>query len=105
MYGRKLLSLLKWYCKVKVGGRTFTVPKLTLPNADPATETLCSVVPNIASKAILSVIKYLISNSGTVSSSTFAYPPIETLESTSGSRLSTLSPTSHFPALLKEVLS
>lgn len=59
-----------------MGGRTFTVPKLTLPNAEPATETLCSVVPKIASIAILSVIKYLISNSGTVSSSTFASPPI-----------------------------
>ena len=68
-------------------------------------ETLCSVVPKIASIASVSVIKYRISNSGTVSSSTTAPPPIYTEESTSGSRLSTLRPISHVPALLNDVSS
>ena len=77
------------------------VPRLTSPSAVFFAETLCSVVPKIASIAIVSVIKYLISSSGTVSSSTTAPPPIETVESTSGSRLRTLSPTNHLPALLK----
>ena len=67
--------------------------------------TLCSVVPKIASIAILSVKKYLISNSGTVSSSTFASPPIEVTDFSSGSKFKTLRPTNHFPALLKAVAS
>ena len=85
---------------MKVGGNTLTVPRLTLPKAVLMAATLCSVVPKIASIAILSVIKYRISNSGTVSSSTVALPPIDKSESTSGSRFRTFSPTSHFPALL-----
>ena len=59
------------------------------------------MVPKIASIAILSVKKYLISNSGTVSSSTFASPPIEVTDFSSGSKFKTLRPTNHFPALLK----
>ena len=65
------------------------VPRFTSPNAVLFAETLCSVVPKIASIASVSVINYRISNSGTVSSSTTAPPPIDTEESTSGSRLST----------------